>query len=73
MEDGEQIPPGGDQNRGYIIIVVNSVLAALCSITIALRIYIRTRILDNIGPDDYTILVALVSGGVPANRIRATD
>ena len=65
MERVQQPPPGGDQNRGYILIVVSSIFTVLASIAIALRIYIRIKLVPSMGSDDYTALVAWVSREEP--------
>lgn len=62
MEYPNKPPPGGDQNRGPVMTVVISVFLGLSSIAIVLRMYIRTRIVQSIGSDDYTVLMAWVSG-----------
>ncbi|KAG6986542.1 hypothetical protein G7Y79_00078g099960 [Physcia stellaris] len=58
MDDAQQPPPGGDQDRGYIIVVVSAVFIALASIAIALRVYVRIKLVPSMGLDDYTALIA---------------
>jgi hypothetical protein len=42
------------------VIVVSAVLVALASIAVALRFHVRKSRQSKLGPDDWTILVALV-------------
>ena len=61
MDGVQKPPPGGDQHRGHIIILINSVFMVLASIAIALRIYVRIKLVPSMSLDDYTAVVAWVS------------
>ena len=61
MDQFEKPPPGGDKDRGYVIIIVTSVMVALSSMVVALRVYTRIRIVRSFGLDDYVLLLAWVS------------
>ena len=61
MDDAQQPPLGGDQDRGHILVVVSAVFIALASIAIALRVYVRIKLVPSMGLDDYTALIAWVS------------
>ena len=61
MDGVQKPPPGGDQHRGHIIILVNVLFMVLASIAVALRVYVRIKLVPSMGIDDYTALVAWVS------------
>ena len=54
-------PPGGDQNQGPKIIIVQWVLTALALIVVGGRIFGRFRITHNAGLDDLWIIIAMVT------------
>ncbi len=53
-------PPGGDQNQGPRILIVEWVLTALSLIAVGARIFGRFRITRNAGLDDLWIIIAVV-------------
>ncbi len=54
-------PPGGDQNRGWQLLVVHSIFAGIVVVLLFGRLYTRSFITKSIGLDDYCIVVAVVS------------
>lgn len=62
MDSHQQLPPGGDRNRGPTFIAVTSVLTVFSSITILLRLYTRTQLVRSLGWDDYTVFIAWALG-----------
>ena len=56
------VPPGGDVNRGGSIIALQAVTVSVAVILIALRLYVRARIVHALAWDDFFIVLALVSG-----------
>lgn len=54
-------PPGGDQNRGWQLLAVHSILSGLCIILLLLRFHVRTFIVKKFGADDYCITLGVVS------------
>ena len=54
------LPPGGDQNIGNRLVILQSVLISIATTFIALRLYVRTRITHALGLDDFFIVLALV-------------
>ena len=66
MASTNGLPPGGDEDRatGFVICVSITTIAAL--LVVALRIYVRTRIIRAVGRDDWAILLAMVIP--PADR-----
>ena len=55
-------PPDGDQSRGEDIIISQFVLMGIATLLIALRLWVKGRIMRKIGWDDLLITLALVSG-----------
>ena len=53
-------PPGGDQNRGYIFLVLSAALLAFAILSGAFRLITRKFIVRKLGWDDITITIALV-------------
>ncbi|KAK0648212.1 hypothetical protein B0T16DRAFT_113643 [Cercophora newfieldiana] len=51
-------PAGGDVDRGPVILAVTIVTTVLALIVVALRIWVRLKIVKNVGWDDYTIIGA---------------
>jgi hypothetical protein len=64
----EQAYPEWDNKRTQILSVL-IVTTALALITFALRMYVRLRIVKNIGWDDYTMIAATVRDSRPLLRI----
>lgn len=56
--------PKGNYNnpetQGHSFLVVGIAMIALCAVVIGMRIYVRWKILHNMGTDDWLILVSLV-------------
>jgi hypothetical protein len=62
--------PGDGDDRGPGLIAAAVLLFTLAATTVALRFYTRLRIVRVFGPEDWTILVALVlSLGVSTGSI----
>lgn len=53
-------PPEGDVNQGPGIIGTLAATTSTCIMIVALRFWVRGRIMKAIGWDDWTILLALV-------------
>lgn len=54
-------PPGGDQNRGWQLLVVHSIFSGTVIMLLFARLYTRIFIVRNIGFDDYYIILGVVS------------
>ena len=54
-------PPGGDEDRGHRLLVVGSIFATISTVTILLRLFVRTMIVKPLGLDDLLIVVGAVS------------
>jgi hypothetical protein len=48
--------------RGAVVIATISVLLPLTVAIVGLRFFVRSKLLHAVGPDDWVILLALVSG-----------
>jgi hypothetical protein len=59
MADSTSIPP--DYNRGPQILAVCGSLVTLTLIVGLLRLYVRIRIIREVGVDDYLMMGAMVS------------
>jgi hypothetical protein len=59
MADSTSIPP--DHNRGPQILAICGSLVALTLIVGFLRLYVRIRIIREVGVDDYLMMGAMVS------------
>ena len=53
-------PPGGDQNIGNRLVVLQSILISVATTLVALRLYVRARIVRGMGLDDFFLVLALV-------------
>ena len=53
-------PPGGDENRGYQVLIVLIVTFTAAFIPVCLRVWVRSRMVGSLGWDDYTIIGAMV-------------
>ncbi len=49
-----------DENRGPEILAVCGSLVGLATLVVALRIWVRARMVKHIGADDWTIIAAMV-------------
>ena len=56
-----QAPPGGDQNRGPALVIINTILLVIATILVLARLVIRSLAIRNLGLDDLFIVVVLVS------------
>ena len=54
-------PPGGDENRGWQFLVVTWSFFCISFVLLVLRLYTRSRIVKNLGSDDYWIVSGVVS------------
>ena len=52
--------PGGDENRGYQVLIVLIVTFTAAFIPVCLRVWVRSRMVGSLGWDDYTIIGAMV-------------
>jgi len=66
MDGVDMPPPGGDQNRGPVVIAVLSLFFGLSTIIVFLRVVTRICITRNFGWDDATMALTQV-GSVPAS------
>ena len=53
-------PPGGDRDRGYILVAVSVTTFAFVALSGALRLITRAFIIRQLGWDDFCISLALV-------------
>ena len=58
MDSTEGYVPSG---RGPELIGVYSMFVALTTIFVAIRVYVRTRLVKSVGADDYTSVASWVS------------
>ena len=54
-------PAHGDQNRGWVVLSLHSVLAVIVVALLLARMYTRTLIVRKTGLDDYLISIGVVS------------
>jgi len=59
-------PPGGDINKGPLVLGLCTVSTSLGLAAVVTRMFVRVRIVRNVGWDDYAILVAAVSTSAPS-------
>jgi hypothetical protein len=52
--------PGGDENRGYQVLIVLIVTFTAAFIPVCLRVWVRSRVAGSLGWDDYAIIGAMV-------------
>lgn len=61
MAELPDLPPAeGDQDRKAVLLTVVISMTILSTATVLLRIYTRTKVIHNLGWDDYTIVAAQV-------------
>ena len=82
MADTDAIPVPPDVNRGGEILTVCGTLVALSLVVVALRIWVRARMIRQVGLDDWTMIAAMVrlqrriippASASPADRHNPTD
>lgn len=56
--NGVSLPP--DENRGPEILAICGTLVALSVLIVGLRIWVRARMIGQVGIDDWTIIAATV-------------
>ena len=61
MASLESPPAGGDRNRGPALAITIIILDVLATISVLARMYVRSRIVKQIGLDDVFIVLSLVS------------
>jgi hypothetical protein len=54
-------PPGGDINKGPLVLTLVTVTTSLALIAVGTRTFVRVTIVRNVGWDDYAIIVGVVS------------
>lgn len=64
------IPPGGDQNKAPGLLASNIFTTVLALVLVTLRFYARMVIISNLGWDDYTIGLSMVSGLFLSDRFK---
>jgi L-lactate permease len=62
MADAPAMPP--DENRGPEILAVCGSLVGLALIVVALRIWVRAKMVRHMGSDDWAIIAAMVCTNV---------
>lgn len=62
------VPIVEDVNRGPEILRVTGSLIGLTLILIAMRIWVRVRMIRQVGWDDYCVLTSMVSVDLPKSR-----
>jgi hypothetical protein len=58
MADAAAMPP--DENRGPEILAVCGSLVGLALVVVALRVWVRAKMVRHMGSDDWTIIAAMV-------------
>lgn len=58
-------PPGGDKNRGSIILPLDGLIFGISWTMVLIRLGVRTGITRNLGWDDATIFLAAVRSFIP--------
>jgi hypothetical protein len=58
MADAAEMPP--DVNRGPEILAICGSLVGVAMFVVMLRMWVRARIVQHVGSDDWTILAAMV-------------
>lgn len=58
-------PPGGDINKGPLVLALAIVSTSLALLAVGTRIFVRVKIVRSVGWDDYAIVVAVVSTSAP--------
>lgn len=48
------------ETQGHSFLVVGITMIIICTIVVAMRIYVRWKILHNMGTDDWLVVVSLV-------------
>jgi len=48
------------ESQGHSFLVVGITMITICAIVVAMRIYVRWKILHNMGTDDWLVVVSLV-------------
>lgn len=54
-------PPDGDVNKGPVVLAITYVTTSIALVAVALRMFVRVKIVKSVGWDDYAILLASVS------------
>ena len=54
-------PDNGDVDKGWAVLAVCWAFVACAFISTVLRVWVRVRLTRNMGPDDYSMIVAMVS------------
>ncbi|OCK81166.1 hypothetical protein K432DRAFT_296116 [Lepidopterella palustris CBS 459.81] len=62
MSESHDPPPGGDENRGYEILIVLIVTFIAALVPVCLRVWVRLRMAGSLGWDDYSIIGAMFIG-----------
>ncbi|MCJ1396091.1 hypothetical protein MMC18_008979 [Xylographa bjoerkii] len=52
-------PADGDVNNGWSLLTASIILTTASLLVVVLRMYARIKIVDKVGPDDYTMLAAM--------------
>ncbi|KAL8629735.1 hypothetical protein Q9189_004529 [Teloschistes chrysophthalmus] len=55
-----QPPPGGDQNKGPVLLGITWAFTAICTVVVSLKIWTRFKIIGQTGMDDAFTILALV-------------
>jgi len=61
MSPKDTPPPDGDADRGPLLLGVTIVSTSLALAVVGLRLFVRVKIVKNVGWDDHTIVAASVS------------
>lgn len=57
-------PEGGDQSQGWALLSVCWAFVLCAALTTVSRVWVRAKLTRNLGWDDYTILITLVSPSI---------
>lgn len=66
-------PPGGDQNIGNRLVILQSILISVATMLVALRLYVRARIVRGTGLDDFFLVLALVRKSACTGMVRLLE
>ena len=54
-------PPGGDEDRGYRLLVVGSIFTTVATVVVLSRLLVRFKVVKSLGLDDLFISLGAVS------------
>lgn len=73
MPSSDPPPPGGDQNIGSRLVILQSILISVATTLVALRLYVRAQIVRGTGLDDFFLVLALVRRSAHTSMVRLLE